>query len=109
MAARSRSTAKPLRAVAPGEKAPRAPRRKKPPTLTQAIESGDYLEILRAQRRDIVRDLPEERGPAKAAMHRQLILISKEIQALEAKQAQAEKEDAEGVVVEDEAWDAEAL
>lgn len=78
-------------------------------SLTEAIESGDYLEILRAQRRDIVFSLPEEKGPAKAALHRQLALISKEIQALEVKNAQAAKEDAEGVAVEDEAWDAEAL
>jgi hypothetical protein len=80
-----------------------------PLTLSQAVEKGDYLEILRAQRREIVTSLPDERGPAKAALHRQLAMISKEIQALEAKQAQAAEEDAEGVVVEDEAWDAEAL
>ncbi len=100
---------KPLRAVAPNEKAPRATRKAKPPTLNEAIESGDYLEILRAQRRDIVASLPEEKGPAKAALHRQLAIISKDIQALEAKKAQADQEDSEGVVVEDEAWDAEAL
>lgn len=99
---------KPLRAVAPNEKAPRT-RKVKPPTLNEAIESGDYLEILRAQRRDIVDALPDEKGPAKAALHRQLAMISKDIQALEAKQAQAEKEDAEGAVVDDEAWDPEAL
>jgi len=95
-----------VRVVAPDEK-PAEP--KKVLSLDEAIESGDYLEILRAQRRDIVKSLPEERGPAKAALHRQLALISKDIQALEAKQAQATKEDAEGVAVEDEAWDAEAL
>lgn len=105
MAARQKT----LRAVSPNEKAPRAPRRTKPPTLNEAIESGDYLGILQAQRRDIVSSLPEEKGPAKAALHRQLAMISKEIQALEAKQAQADREDAEGVVVEDEAWDFEAL
>lgn len=104
-----RKKAPPLRAVADDEKAPPKPRRKKPMTLNQAIESGDYLEILQAQRRDIVTSLPEEKGPAKAALHRQLALISKEIQALEAKKAQADKEDAEGVAIEDEAWNAEAL
>ena len=99
-----------LRGVAPDEAPPDPPAPpSKPPTLSEAVEQGDYLEILRAQRREIVDSLPDERGPAKAALHRQLALISKEIQALEAKQAQADKEDAEGVVVEDEVWDAEAL
>ncbi|GGF39024.1 hypothetical protein [Williamsia phyllosphaerae] len=94
-----------VRVVAPGEQAVPA----KVLSLNEAIESGDYLEILRAQRRDIVSSLPDERGPAKAALHRQLALISKEIQALEARGAQAAREDAEGVAVDDEAWDAEAL
>ncbi|MCK0517880.1 hypothetical protein [Williamsia sp. DF01-3] len=96
-----------LRGVAPDEAPPAPPAA--PLTLSEAVEQGNYLEILRAQRREIVTSLPDERGPAKAALHRQLAMISKEIQALEAKQAQAAKEDAEGVVVEDEAWDAEAL
>ena len=92
-----------LRAVEPGEKA------LKPQSLSEAVAGGDYLEILRAQRRDIVASLPDERGPAKAALHRQMALISKEIQALESVAAQAHKEAVEGGAVEDEAWDAEAL
>ncbi|WP_448222445.1 hypothetical protein [Gordonia iterans] len=96
----------PLRAVQPDE-APPEP--SKPLTLSEAIESGEYVEILRAQRRDIVDSLPTEKGPAKAALHRQLALISKEIQALDEQAAQARSEDAEGAVVDDEAWDAEAL
>ena len=75
-------------------------------TLTEAIESGDYLEILRAQRRDIAGSLPDEKGPAKAALHRQLSIISKEIEGLEA-QAQEEADDAE--LGGDEEWDAEAI
>lgn len=78
-----------------------------PMTLQQAIDSGKYLEILRAQRREIVASLPEEKGPAKAALHRQLSLISKEIQALEASAKQEAIEN--GGPVEDEAWDAEAI
>jgi len=78
-----------------------------PMTLEQAIESGKYLEILLAQRREIVASLPEEKGPAKAALHRQLSLISKEIQALEASAKQEAIEN--GGPVEDEAWDAEAI
>lgn len=69
-----------LRAVEPGESAP-APIL----TLSEAVESGDYLAILRAQRRDIVRSLPDEKGPAKAALHRQLSMISKEIETLESR------------------------
>ena len=72
--------AKHLRAVEPGESAP-APIL----TLSEAVESGDYLAILRAQRRDIVTSLPDEKGPAKAALHRQLSMISKEIETLTAR------------------------
>lgn len=77
-----------------------------PMSLAEAIELGDYLEILMAQRRQIAADLPDEKGPAKAAMHRQLSLLSKEIQALLVKDA----EDTEGGAdVEDEEFDPEAL
>lgn len=92
----------PLRAVKPGE----TPDKKPPMTLAQAIESGEYIEILRAQRRDIAESLPDEKGPAKAALHRQLSLISKEIEGLEA-QAQEEADDAE--LGGDEEWDSEAI
>lgn len=93
----------PLRAVKPGEK-PAEP--VQPLTLLQAVELGDYLEILRAQRRDIAAALPEEKGPAKAALHRQLSVIAKEIEGLEARAAE-EAEDAE--VSDDETWDEEAI
>lgn len=92
-----------LRAVERGEAPPHT---SKPMTLLEAIESGDYLQILMAQRRDIVASLPEEKGPAKAAMHRQLSLLSKEIESLEAR-AQEEAEDVEAVG--DEEWNAEAI
>ncbi|NUR33216.1 MAG: hypothetical protein HOQ30_04330 [Gemmatimonadaceae bacterium] len=97
--------ATPLRAVKSGEKPPRRARVKaaKPKTLVEAIEGGDYLEILEAQRRDVVAALPAEKGPAKAALHRQLSILSKEIRDL--KEAAV---DGEGSVVantEDEAWD----
>jgi hypothetical protein len=68
-----------LRAVGPDEKpAVKA----KPKTLSEAIETGSYLEILKAQRRAIVRALPEAQGPAAAALHRQVSLLSKEIETL---------------------------
>ena len=85
-----------LRAVSEGEKPPA------PKTLLEAIESGNYREILLAQRRDIAAALPEERGPAKAALHRQLALISKEIETLE---AAADEEHSVIVSNGDEAWD----
>lgn len=68
-----------LRVVRPGESVP------KPLSLVEAVERGDYLEILRAQRRDIAAALPDEKGPAKAALHRQLSLIAKEIETLESR------------------------
>lgn len=87
-----------VRVVAPDEVAQPA----KPKSLGEAIESGDYLEILLAQRRDIVASLPDEKGPAKAALHRQLSLISKEITALQL----VESEDHSVVAsTPDEAWD----
>ena len=90
-----------LRAVMPDE-AP-AP---KILTLSEAVALGDYLEILRAQRREMVDALPETKGPALAAMHRQLALISKEIASMESKDA----DEAEGGAnVDDEEFDAEAV
>jgi hypothetical protein len=72
-----------MRVVSPGEP-PVAPKcEPRPKTLVEAIASGDYLEILKAQRRDIVSSLPDEKGPAKAALHRQLSIISKEIEQLD--------------------------
>ncbi len=89
-----------LRAVSADEK-PRAPK-----TLGEAVASGTYLEILQAQQREIASTVGEERGPAKAALHRQLALLSKEIEALLMVASQEAAEDAE---VSDEAFDAEAL
>lgn len=91
-----------LRAVAPDETADSP----KIMSLSEAIELGDYLQILLAQRREIVTSLPEERGPAKAALHRQLSLISKEIEALVSR----DSDEAEGGAnVEDGEFDAEAI
>ena len=91
-----------LRAVNPGE----VPERVKILTLAEAIESGEYLQILLAQRREIVADLPNEKGPAKAALHRQLSILSKDIEALQ----RGEDEDAEGGAnVEDGEFDAAAI
>ena len=91
-----------LRAVTPGE-TPVVPRIL---TLAEAIESGSHLDILRAQRRDIVKSIPETKGAPLAALHGQLAKLSTEIAALEAKEA----DDSEGGAnVEDEEFDAEAV
>lgn len=94
----------PLRVATDADAAPKKPA--KPKTLAEAVEGGTYLEILVAQRREMIRDVREVSGPAKAALHRQIALTSKEIAALEEAAAQEAAEDAE---VPDEAFDAEAL
>ena len=92
-----------LRAVSKDEKPPEPA---KVLTLDEAIAGGDYLEILRAQRRQITSALPNEKGPALAALHRQLSILSKEIAQLEAKARQERDEDGdEDADAEDTAWD----
>jgi hypothetical protein len=78
----------------------------KPQTLAEAVEAGDYLNILKAQRRQMVADVASTTGPALAALHRQIALHSKEIAGLEA----AAKEEAdESAEVPDEEFDSEAI
>lgn len=79
----------------------------KPKTLAEAIEGENYLDILIAQRREMVRDVRDLTGPAKAAMHRQIALTSKEIAALQVEARQEAVESAEGA--DDEPFSAEAL
>jgi hypothetical protein len=72
-------------------------------TLVEAVETGNYRLILLAQQREIAATVGEEKGPAKAALHRQLALISKELETLDLADV-----DGEGSVVAttaDEAWD----
>lgn len=83
----------PLRVVADDERAP------KPLTIAEAVARGDYLEILKAQQREIAGSLPEEHGPAKAALHRQLSLVSKEIEQIESR-VRAEEGPSEPVAAE---------
>ncbi|WP_315106341.1 hypothetical protein [uncultured Microbacterium sp.] len=64
------------------------------------------MDILRAQRWEIALSLAAEKGPALAALHRQLSIISKEIESLQ----RGDSEDAEGGAnVEDGEFDAEAI
>src|SRR5699024_3441304 len=91
-----------LRAVAPDE----VPAPVKPLTLADAIEAGDYLQILLAQRRELATERPSEERPAKAALPRQLSLLSKEIETLQ----RGEDEGAEGGRdVEDEEFDSAVI
>ena len=93
----------PLRAVKPGD----LPAPKKVKTLAEAVEGGVYLEILLAQRREIAESIPDEKGPAKAALHRQLSIVAKEIEILEAREKQ-EGSNTNGPAA-DEAFDQEAI
>ena len=94
-----------LRAVAPGEKPAKKVKHK---SLAEAIEGGVYLEILESQQRQMATDVKDASGPAKAAMYRQLALISKEIEQLRAAAKQEADERGEGAS-EDEAFDASAV
>ena len=99
MAARKKA---PLRAVGAEEKAP------KPKTLVEAASGGDYRELLEAQRLDIATSLqnPETQGPARAALHRQLGLIARELREMDVAD---EQEAGERGVAPDEAFDASAV
>ena len=78
----------------------------KPLTLAESVESGTYLEILQAQRRQMVSDVADATGPALAALHRQIAMHSKEIAAL----LVAAKEEAdESAEVADAPFDSEAI
>lgn len=92
-----------LRVAAPGEKPDKPP---SPLTLAEAVARGDYREILLAQQREIASTVGEEKGPAKAALHRQLSLISKELQGLK---VAADQEAADDREVADEDLDASAF
>jgi hypothetical protein len=94
-----------LRAVAANEK---PPVKTKPLTLAQAVETGDYLKILIAQRHEIAEAIPDEKGPAKAALHRQLSIVAKEIEAIEASNARSEESESHANV-QDGKFEAEAI
>lgn len=93
-----------LRVVEPGE----TPARVMPEvlSLSDALERGTYVQILIAQRKQMVDDLAETKGPALAALHRQISLTSKEIEALLSR----DSDEAEGGAnVEDGKFDAAAI
>lgn len=98
------SPKKSLRSVSEGEVAP--PR--KPQTLVEAAEGGDYRALLEAQRLDIARSLqdPTTQGPARAALHRQLGMVARELREMDAAD---EQEVREGGITPDAPFDASAV
>lgn len=93
-----------LRAVKAGEKAPAI----KPPSVSEAAESGDRLALLVAMRSRIAKAVAAEDCPPRdlAALTRRLDDIAKQIEQIRAAAAQEAKEQAS---VADEDWSAEAL
>jgi hypothetical protein len=83
------------------------PAPQKPMSLAEAVESGDHYQILLAQRRQIVVDMRDANGPAKAALHRQLSLLSKEIAAIDV--AAGDDEIGKAAATPDESWDSSAI
>lgn len=103
---------KPLRTVKAGETAEPKPEPPKPKTLSEAIESGTYLEILIAQRIDAVEGLAKTSGAPYVALHKTIRDLSKEIVQLEEIERAKGGEDAQGdaaAAAADEPWNAEAL
>ncbi len=109
MPRRTAPTKPSLRAVAPDEKPPTRPR--KPMTLEEAVESGDHFEIKLAQQRAIVQALRTATGPAEASLHRQLSLVSEEVENIRAARrlSEAEEDDQRDAEVEDADFDASAV
>lgn len=103
MAAAKRS---PLRVATTADAKQEAQKARTHKTLAQAIEGDDYLEVLIAQRRQMVKDVTAATGPAKAALHRQIALASKEIAGLQAERT-ANGTDEEPA--EDEAFDSDVI
>ena len=89
--------AKPLRAVAPDEKAA-------PKTVSQAAECGTTRELLVAMRDRIARAVENPNTAARdlAALTKRLVEVVRDIEAIDAR----EEFDGESGATEDEAWSA---
>jgi len=94
-----------LRAVQPGE---RAPRPKKITSILDATENGTRLDELIMMRRRIARVLDLDDTPPRdlASLTRRQVEISREIEAL---QRQADEEATHDADTSDEEWSAEAI
>lgn len=89
----------PLRTVKAGERAPRRPRAK---TVSQAASRGTPRELLVAIRTRLALEVEDRNTPARdlAALTRRLLEVTRDIEALDAREAEAEDGPAE-----DEAFD----
>jgi len=96
---------KPLRAVAPDEKAP-AP--VAPKTITQAADCGTTRELLVAMRARIAKAVEDANTPARdlAALTKRLVEVVRDIEAIDAREAQEATKRADAT---DEAFDASAI
>lgn len=92
----------PLRAVAPDETAepPVAP-----PTLMEAVESGDMLAIMKAQRRIIAESLATASENTRPQYSNELNKLNKLIAEEESRQSVAASEASVVAPLEDEVWD----
>lgn len=96
-----------LRAVDPDD-FPHEPARREPMTITEASEAGDRLGILRCLQDTIAREIEAGIPPRDlAALSRRLMEIAKEVDELEA--VEADTEDAAHGQHGDEAFDEEAI
>ena len=76
-------------------------------SLADAIERGSHEDVLVWQRKDMVQALPALAGPAFAATHRQIAVLTKEIETLRA--ARTEGTDiGDAIEAPDEEFDPEA-
>jgi hypothetical protein len=92
---------KPLRAVSAGE------RRKEPPTLAEAVASGDVLDMLMAQRRLIAESLVGAAENTRPQLNNELNKLHVLIREEQARRVSEQQEKrADGRVVSDEAWEA---
>lgn len=94
-----------LRAVAPDEK----PETAKPlvaPTLLEAVESGDILAIMKAQRRIIAKSLSEASENTRPQYSNELNKLNRLIAEEESRQSVLAKDTSIVVPLESESWDA---
>lgn len=92
-----------LRAVAPDEK-PVAP--VEPPSLLEAVESGDVLDIMKAQRRIIAKSLSEASENTRPQYSNELNKLNKLIAEEESRQSVLANDTSVVVPLEVESWDA---
>lgn len=103
MPARKTAEKKPLRAVAADERCAI------PPTLLEAIESGNVLQMLLAQRRLIAEALVNASENTRPQFNNELNKLHRLIAEEEARELVAGEEAAERDAIEDEPFDASAV